>query len=42
MIKRIKSGFVVIVFDRMGRKVPELCDCFESEKAARAYLALVG
>jgi len=42
MIKRVRSGFLVLIYDRMGRRVPEVCELFESEKAARAYLAIVG
>lgn len=42
MIVRVRRGFMVIVRDRMGRKVPELCDVFSTEKEARHYLALVG
>lgn len=41
-IKRVKGGFLVIIRDKGGRKVPDLCDIFRSEKEARAYLAIVG
>jgi hypothetical protein len=42
MIKRVRSGFYVIVYDRCGRKVPELCEVFTTEKEAKHYLAIVG
>lgn len=42
IIKRTKSGFLVVVYDRRGRKVPELCDVFSTEKEAKHYFALVG
>lgn len=41
-IKRVRGGFLCVIRDRGGRKVPDLCLAFATEKEARAYLDLVG